>query len=192
VVSHQRFVHSIKTAINKVTTAEANNIKHWIRRARTNGGRVFLFGNGGSAAIAQHIANDLFKRLEIPTLTPSSVPEITCLSNDYGYEELWMRFMSLHRVTKTDYVIFISSSGTSPNFTNACEEAWSQGLYYTTLAGFDGYHERKDRMKDIPDIVRGCPNINFDSHNYGVVEMATEVLLHGIIEEIIEEKKLER
>ena len=55
--------------------------------------KVFVFGNGGSAAVASHFALDLTNNSNIKCLTFSDMPMMTCLSNDYGYENLISKYL---------------------------------------------------------------------------------------------------
>ena len=105
---------------------------------------VFIFGNGGSAANAMHIANDfiygispnLGKALKINAL-PSNSSVVTCLANDLGYESVFLRQLNV-LANKGDIVIALSGSGNSPNIIKALE--WSNKNEMKTFAilGFDG------------------------------------------------------
>ena len=92
-----------------------------VRRAK----RVYIIGNGGSYANAQHIANDLLA-VGIPafTLDPST---LTASANDHGYEVVFARWLNV--VAKPgDLLIALSGSGKSPNIVNACRAAESLGM----------------------------------------------------------------
>jgi D-sedoheptulose 7-phosphate isomerase len=102
-----------------------------------NGGKLLIFGNGGSAADAQHIAAELVNRLSrsrpalpaIALTTDTSV--LTSVANDYSFERVFERQMeALGR--KGDIAIGLSTSGNSPNVLRAIEKAHSMGL--TTIA----------------------------------------------------------
>ena len=81
-------------------------------------GKVVLFGNGGSAAIASHVAVDLVKNASIKSTTYNEYDLITCLSNDYGFDR-WMEKAVEYYCSENDLVILISSSGNSANVVNA-------------------------------------------------------------------------
>jgi len=97
------------------------------------GGGVFLFGNGGSAADAQHIAGELVGRFLInrPALraqalsTDTSV--ITCVANDFSYEEIFSRQLQAN-ARPGDVAIGLSTSGNSPNVVRALRHAKDHGL----------------------------------------------------------------
>ncbi len=112
-------------------------------RAIRNGGKIILFGNGGSAADAQHIATELTVRFTqfrepiaaIALTTDTSA--LTAIGNDYGFEHVFAR--QLQAVgRKTDIAIAISTSGKSPNVTRALAMANRMGMQRAALTGCEG------------------------------------------------------
>jgi D-sedoheptulose 7-phosphate isomerase len=107
------------------------------------GGRVLLFGNGGSAADAQHIAAEWSGRLgrerpAIPALALGcNVSELTALGNDYGFERVFARGVEAHG-RAGDAVVAISTSGDSPNVLAGVDEARARGLRTLALTGRGG------------------------------------------------------
>ena len=106
-------------------------------------GKIILFGNGGSAADAQHIAAELVGRYKterkglaaIALTTDTSV--LTSIGNDYGYEEIFSR--QIEALVKTeDVVIGISTGGTSKNVFNAMKLANETGCKIIGFSGKDG------------------------------------------------------
>jgi D-sedoheptulose 7-phosphate isomerase len=107
------------------------------------GGKVLIFGNGGSAADAQHIAAELVNRLNydrppiaaIALTTDTSI--LTSVGNDSSFEDLFARqVVALGR--KGDVALAISTSGNSPNVLRAVEAARELGIKTIALAGRDG------------------------------------------------------
>ena len=86
------------------------------------GGKVILVGNGGSAAMASHVAVDLTKAAGIRAINFNEADLITCFSNDYGYEK-WVEKAVDFYADKNDVLVLISSSGKSLNMINACKAA---------------------------------------------------------------------
>ena len=87
--------------------------------------RVFVIGNGGSYANAIHIANDLISvGVDASTLDPAT---LTAIANDYGYEEIFSRWLGLAG-TPDDLLIALSGSGTSPNILRAIAKAENIGM----------------------------------------------------------------
>lgn len=107
------------------------------------GGKVFFFGNGGSAADAQHLAAEfvgrfVLERRALPAIaltTDSSI--LTAIGNDYGFDQVFVRQVRAlgH---PGDVAVGISSSGNSPNVVEAIRVAADQGLRTIAMAGKDG------------------------------------------------------
>lgn len=104
------------------------------------GGKVLVFGNGGSAADAQHLAAELvgrfaFDRPPVPALALSvNTSVLTCVGNDYGFEDVFARQVAAHG-RAGDVAIGISTSGKSPNVLKAMKVAKDGGLHVVGLAG---------------------------------------------------------
>ena len=113
-----------------------------VAAALREGGRVFLFGNGGSAADAQHIACELVGRLReerkgIPAIALSTDTSVlTALGNDRGFEEIFLRQVEA-QVREGDVVVGISTSGRSPNVIKALGAARERGALTVGLTGSD-------------------------------------------------------
>jgi D-sedoheptulose 7-phosphate isomerase len=107
------------------------------------GGKVLLFGNGGSAADAQHIANEWTGRYRrerpaLPAIALSAnTSDLTAIGNDYGFDHVFARLVQAHG-RAGDVAIAISTSGNSPNVLAAVEEARARGLRTLGLTGRDG------------------------------------------------------
>lgn len=114
-----------------------------IADAFTANGKLLVFGNGGSAADAQHIAGELVHRFlqdrrALPAVALTTDGGIlTCIGNDAGFENVFARQIEALG-TKGDVCLAISTSGTSPNVTAACEQARKQGIVVIGLLGRDG------------------------------------------------------
>lgn len=144
----------------------------WRRRAR-----VFVCGNGGSAAIASHFAGDLNKGANIAGRQRfralSLVDNTTALmawSNDEGYE-LGMVEQLRNFVEPGDVVIGISGSGNSANVLLALELARQAGARTVGFCGFDG-----GRMLGLSDVA-----VHVQSHNMEQVEDAFSVVCHSLL-----------
>ena len=106
-------------------------------------GKLLLFGNGGSAADAQHIAGEMVNkflqdRRALPAIALTTDGGVlTCIANDTGFENVFARQVEALG-TKGDVCLAISTSGKSPNIMLACEQARKQGLTVIGLLGRDG------------------------------------------------------
>jgi len=137
---------------------------------------IFACGNGGSAALANHlicdhqkgIHRDTHYRPRIVSLA-SNVALLTAVSNDLEYAQSFSFPLSLHG-RPGDVLITISASGNSENIVRALLVAEQLGMTRITLTGFDG--GRSQRMAD-------C-NIHVAAHNYGVVEDVHQSCMHTL------------
>jgi len=135
VSAHQRFA---MTGSGNIAAAAAA-----IGRAVADGRKVLAFGNGGSAADAQHLAAELVGRFEMErrplaaiALTPDS-SIVTAIANDYGFEQVFSRQVeALGR--QGDVAFGISTSGRSRNVEAALQAAKTQGMITVALTGRDG------------------------------------------------------
>jgi len=107
------------------------------------GGKIILFGNGGSAADAQHIAAELVGRYKtnrrgLPAIAlTTDTSALTSIGNDFGYENIFSRQLEAH-LNKNDLVIGISTSGNSLNVIKALEYAKNNGAIAIGLSGSNG------------------------------------------------------
>lgn len=108
--------------------------------ALTRGNKLIIFGNGGSAAMASHVAAEfsgkcIRDRQPLPAISlADSAAAITALGNDYGFERIFTRGMQALGVAG-DVAIGMSTSGTSPNVIQALHTAREQGLVTILLTG---------------------------------------------------------
>lgn len=108
-----------------------------------NGGKILFFGNGGSAADAQHLATELTvryisNRKPIPAIAlTTDTSALTAIGNDLGFNHLFSRQIEALG-NAGDVVIGISTSGTSPNILNGLKAAHDKGLITVGFSGRDG------------------------------------------------------
>ena len=107
-------------------------------------GRIYIFGNGGSASTASHFQNDFNKGVSEHTekkfrfhCLNDNIATIMAIANDIGYDEVF-RFQLQGQLEPGDIVIAISGSGNSKNVINAVEYARSQGNKVIGITGYDG------------------------------------------------------
>lgn len=107
------------------------------------GGKLLTFGNGGSAADAQHFADELAGRFDrerpaLPALAlTANTSDLTAIGNDYGFDHVFARLVQAHGRTG-DLAVALSTSGNSPNVLEAVAEARSRGLRSIGLTGKGG------------------------------------------------------
>lgn len=146
-----------------------------IKDTSASGNKIIIVGNGGSAAMASHVAVDLTKAAGCRAITFNESDLLTCFANDYGYEK-WVEKAFEFYADKGDTVILISSSGTSPNIIKGAEWAKNFGLKVITLSGFSG-----------DNALRGLGDVNLwtDSKGYNIVEMTHHIWLVAIVDYLV-------
>lgn len=121
------------------------------------GGKLVFFGNGGSAADAQHLAAELVVRLrtERPGLAAlalsTNTSVLTAAGNDYGFEHIFARQIEA-LVAKQDVLVALSTSGNSPNVVKGMEAGRAQGAFLVALTGESGgaLAQKVDLLLNVP------------------------------------------
>jgi D-sedoheptulose 7-phosphate isomerase len=151
-----------------------------LRQARQEGRRVFVFGNGGSAATASHFVVDLVKGTLNPALPRfrviclnDNVPTLTALGNDIGYDRVFAEPL-LSLAEPGDIAMAISGSGNSPNVIAAMTAARQAGLTTIGLSGESG-----GQLKTMVDVAVLAPSASMQ-----LIEDAHLVILHAIFVEL--------
>lgn len=146
-------------------------------------GDVFVFGNGGSAAVASHFCTDYSKGVTedsgggavgVCYNLASNVPLITAIANDLGYDNVFAK--QLEYLNAQGIVIAISSSGNSPNIIEGLAYANEQGCHTVAIVGFDGGIVNRESLADII--------IHIPADNYGVVEDVSQIIIHDITQRL--------
>lgn len=136
------------------------------------GKTVYFIGNGGSAAIASHMAIDFWKNGGMPAVAFNDGPLLTCISNDFGYKHVFEKPVEMF-ANKGDVLFAISSSGKSENILMGVKAARSKGCNIITLSGFG-----------IDNPLRTMGDVNFyvPLSEYGPVEVAHQYICHWILD----------
>lgn len=150
-------------------------IKSLFQNTSKEGGKIIFAGNGGSAAMASHVAVDITKNAGIRAVTFNEYDLITCLANDYGYENWISKAIELYHNPK-DIIVLISASGQSLNVLNAATKSKELGLTVITFSGFNA----NNPLHKLGDI-----NLWVDSEVYNIVEMTHHIWLLAIVDMII-------
>jgi D-sedoheptulose 7-phosphate isomerase len=171
----QKILTSQKKSIDLINYHQVIKFVKLLKNIKKNKQRVVVVGNGGSAGIASHISTDLIKNAKIKSLTLSDLSLLTCLSNDYGFENyIEKAFATL--LNKDDLVILISSSGKSKNMLNAAKYCNLKKIKLVTLTGFSN---------DNPLKKMGIVNFWVNSKSYNNVENTHQFILTTVIDLII-------
>ena len=136
--------------------------------------RIIILGNGGSSSVASHISQDYmkFEGKKVSILSDPSM--ITMLSNDFGYENAYKKFLEYY-VEDDTLVVIISSSGESINMINCMNYCENHGISYGVLTGFHPHNTLQRNAQ------YAKWNYHVDSESYGVVECVHQIFLHGVV-----------
>tara|TARA_B100000214_G_scaffold341561_1_gene288737 strand:- start:161 stop:664 length:504 start_codon:yes stop_codon:yes gene_type:complete len=136
--------------------------------------RIIILGNGGSNSVASHISQDYMKFHGKKVSVLSDPSMITMLTNDFGYEYAYQKFLEYY-VEKDTLVIIISSGGESVNMLKCVDWCEDNKISYGVLTGFK-----------LDNTIRGEAsnalwNYHIASDSYGVVECVHQIFLHGVV-----------
>lgn len=174
-------VNNYRTAliseINRIDLKEFEKLVHLLVQTYRNDGQVFVVGNGGSAATANHFVCDFGKnalpldrrRFRVHSLC-DNVEVITALGNDISFDQVFS-FQLGNQMREGDVLIAISASGNSPDLVNACNYALTHGGHVVALSGFGG-----GRICDGADVV-----LKTDMRSYERIEDLHLMLMHMVV-----------
>ena len=143
------------------------------------GGKVMSCGNGGSLCDAMHFAEEMTGRFRenraaLPAIAISDSSHMSCVSNDYGYEDVFARYVDALGQTN-DILLAISTSGNSPNVIKAIQSARNKGMKVVGLTGKDG-----GQMAGLCDVEIRAPKTQY-------ADRAQEIhikVIHALIDHI--------
>ncbi|MDZ4817099.1 MAG: SIS domain-containing protein [Verrucomicrobiota bacterium] len=147
-----------------------------------NGGKLLTCGNGGSAADSQHMTEELVGRYKanrrpLPAVALTADSQLlTCIANDFGYDEVFSRQIE-GLCNKGDMLVCFSTSGNSESIVRAITRGKEKGGFVVALLGKDG-----GRCKGLADL-----EIIIPSHTTARIQEAHTFILHAVLE-LIEEK----
>ncbi len=174
------YFEKLRIGLDKVDTNKIEEIVNILLNVWKNNKQIFIIGNGGSAAIASHLACDLGKgtlkrmydpvekRFRVVSLTDNT-PLLTALANDVGYENIFSQQLN-NLINKGDVLIVITGSGNSENMIRAVKLAQEYKAITIAFLGSDG-----GKVKDLVD-----HSILYEEVNYPRIEDAHSILSHLI------------
>jgi D-sedoheptulose 7-phosphate isomerase/D-glycero-D-manno-heptose 1,7-bisphosphate phosphatase len=141
---------------------------------------LLVCGNGGSAAIAEHLTCDHTKGICMDTSLNSFVISLgsnvsltSAIANDIGYDEVFSKQIEWFHESRAGLLV-ISSSGNSPNIIKALKAAKRRNMSTMALVGFDG-----GGAKELAEVA-----VHVKSNNYGVVEDCHQIIMHSIAQHL--------
>lgn len=184
-MDYKQVMDDLKGIIEEFFKKRENDFKQIIQKTSqslNSGGKVLIFGNGGSAAQAQHFAAELVnkflkKRAALPVLSlTTDTSALTSIANDTSFEYVFSRQVEAFG-KKGDVVLGISTSGNSPNVIQGIKKAKHLGLITIALTGEGG-----GRIGSLPDYLLDVP-----SENTPRVQEAHLIILHLLAQEMEKE-----
>lgn len=183
----QEYRKLLNEALDSVDPDSISGMEYQLAHMARYGYPILVCGNGGSAAISEHMSCDHTKGVVmdtnlLPFMIPlqSNVSLCTAIANDIGYEHIFSKQIEWYPEDPVFGVFVISSSGNSPNIINALYAAKNRGAPTMAMVGFDGGLAKK--------IANVC--IHVKSNNYGIVEDAHQILMHSMAQSIRIKHKL--
>ena len=167
----------ITERLNDADTSDLVAAADLIRGVGTSNNKVIVVGNGGSAAIASHLAVDLTKVAGIRAVNFNEPSLLTCFANDYGYEHWVEKALGFH-ADQGDLLILVSSSGESANILNGAKRAVAMGLSILTLSGF----ANDNRLRSLGGI-----NLWVNCRTYNIVENVHQIWMLSIVDFLVSE-----
>jgi D-sedoheptulose 7-phosphate isomerase len=180
----------IKTVLDRLVRSEINGFMNLLLESLEKGSRIYIMGNGGSAATASHFAADFNKGLSYKKARRfrmiclnDNIPTLTAYANDVGYEEIFVEPLR-NFLEPGDLVIGISGSGNSLDILKAIEYANSIGGTTVGITGFDG-----GRLKNIATY-----GVNVPLNDMQVTEdihMILDHLLYAVFQKTLPNEKID-
>ena len=143
--------------------------------------KVIFIGNGGSAAVASHQAIDYWRNGGFPAIAFNDGALLTCISNDFGYEQVFSKPIATF-AQSGDIVFAISSSGQSANILAGARQAVQMGCYVITLSAF----KPDNPLRQLGDI-----NFFVPTMAYGFAEITHLCICHCILDGLMKGSLLE-
>ena len=175
------YVKKLFEALNTISIRNLDKASDEIRKTIKKNGTIYVCGNGGSAAIANHYVVDFLKFFrEKSNLKPkiisfsNSIETISAISNDIDYKFIF-KYQAETYCKKNDLLIIISSSGNSKNIIEIVKYAKSKKIKTIGFSGFKGgYLKRNSNI-----------SVHVNSQNYGMSEDSHHILMHLTLQYLI-------
>ncbi|MBI4009513.1 SIS domain-containing protein [Candidatus Roizmanbacteria bacterium] len=178
------FTQKVKTALENLPVHEIAKAINMLEAVYERDGRIYVFGNGGSLALATHWVSDFNKTVFSHHLEehsrrfqairlPTTEEELTAWANDVGYDMVFAGPLQNY-LQDSDLAVAISSSGNSPNVIKAVNLLKKRKIPVIGLSGFDG--GKLNKLSDAKIL------ISTRKGQYGIVESVHATILHLITE----------
>jgi len=177
-IFYEKYINLLAKYSININIPNLVKIVHLIEKKIKNKNSIFVCGNGGSAAIANHYVCDFSKLLRADTnLEPSfysfssNIEMISAIANDISYDDIFSYQAKVY-CKKGDLVIILSSSGNSKNIRKVVDYCNKNKIETVGISGFGGGY-LSNNSKNF---------LKIDISNYGIVEDITQVIMHTILQ----------
>lgn len=168
----KEYFDTLYSKLNSENVIKFNQLIKLIKEVKRKKKKLILVGNGGSAAMASHVAVDFTKTCKIRAINFNEADLITCYGNDYGFEN-WITEALISYGDAEDLVVLISSSGQSKNIVNAAKFCNKKKINFATFTGF----KKNNPLKKISKI-----NFWVNSNSYNIIEMTHHIWLLMLVD----------
>jgi D-sedoheptulose 7-phosphate isomerase len=176
-----QYLKELTESIGEINNLDLDKVTKLIIKKIKNNNNIYVCGNGGSAAIANHYVCDFIKFFRDRTIykpkiisLSNNLETITAISNDISYDQIF-KYQAESLANKNDLFIIISSSGNSKNIRELLKFANKKKIKTIGFSGFDGGYLKKN-----------CTlSVHIRAKNYGLSEDAHHILMHVIMQYMI-------
>ena len=175
---YQEYTSTLNKTLRSINLKSLTDFSNLLEKTILKNKNIFVCGNGGSAAIANHLVCDYMKLMRKDTkLKPrvislsSNIELVTAISNDFSYDKIFSDQLS-YLANKNDLLILISSSGNSQNIVNALKFCKKKKIKTVGFCGFKGGYLSK--KADI--------NLHYECENYGISEDTHHIAMHVVMQ----------
>jgi len=163
----KNYLNNYNDLIREIDNSKIIKFSNELKNIKKNKNKVLIFGNGAGAAIASHFSSDLSNTLKIKTLSFDNSAQITCLSNDYGFDQWIVKILETY-ANKNDFIILLSASGNSKNMINAAKYLNNKKIKFISITGFMSGNKLNKISKK---------KIYIQSKSYNHIEVMMELIL---------------
>ena len=150
---NKNYLTELTEVVNRTNFSKLGDLINRIKKVKSQKGRIFFLGVGGSAANCSHAVNDFRKIAKIECYTPSdNVSELTATTNDEGWDKVFINWLKVNNLTKKDLIFIYSVGGgnkrynVSVNLINAIDYALKKKCDIASIIGKkDGYAAKKSK-----------------------------------------------
>ena len=167
-------MNPFKEYVDTLQSAHMESEFQKYQEAFTKYSRIIILGNGGSNSVASHISQDYMKFHQKKVSILSDPSMITMLTNDFGYEFAYQKFLEYY-VEDDTLVVIMSSGGESPNMLKCVDWCEDKKIPYGVLTGFKSDNTIRGEASN------SLWNYYIASDSYGVVECVHQIFLHGVV-----------